>query len=454
MKQSVLQAPNQAADPDRSNPPRLRLPAVDINRLGAALATGAVLGATVGGIGARIAMRVVALLGDGQPSFTVGGTLSIVVMGAILGAAGGLGFALVQRLARIDRGEVPSPLRNMAVGAAYGGMLAVLAALPFFLIREGELALASPLVGAALFAWIPLAYGLALGAAVPAVERWIGSAPRTVGLGWLATFGLSLVLAAVGMAPLLGGFIPFPRAATELHYSAGLSFAAAQALHRGLMLAFMLAYCGLASAIFWRGSQHGAARLAAVTLLVLAGAFFGRTPALAAGMVALPGVRWLPALLQAGALSLLLVLLFVLPDGRMALRWTRPVAVLWCGWTLWWFVHPLPGAALNVRTWPEPSVIVLTLTGLGSGLLALAQRLRASDPQQRCALRPVWWGFAAVLLWLAALGLTAALEPDLRLRALPWPRALLAFAPYLLPWLLLPLSLVTAMRRGLWRSQP
>jgi hypothetical protein len=50
-----------------------------------------------------------------------------------------------------------------------------------------------------------------------------------------------------------------------------------------------------------------------------------------------------------------------------------------------------------------------------------------------------------LLLWLAS-----TVQPGLRLRVLPWPRALLAFAPYLLPWLLLPLSLSTAMRRGLW----
>ena len=45
-----------------------------------------------------LAMRVVALLGEGIPSFSVGGTLGILLMGAVLGAIGGLGFALVRRL--------------------------------------------------------------------------------------------------------------------------------------------------------------------------------------------------------------------------------------------------------------------------------------------------------------------------------------------------------------------
>ena len=80
---------------------RLHLPPVDLNRIGAGLVTGAAAGALIGGIGARLAMRVVALLGEGVPSFSVGGTLGILLMGAVLGAIGGLGFALVRWLLRL-----------------------------------------------------------------------------------------------------------------------------------------------------------------------------------------------------------------------------------------------------------------------------------------------------------------------------------------------------------------
>lgn len=428
----------------------LHQPVVDINRLGAALATGAVLGATIGGAGARIAMRVVALLGDGQPGFTAGGTLAIVIIGGVLGVLGGLGFALLCGLLRMAWGEEASSQRSLGVGTVYGGVLAALTAVPFFLSREGELALASPLIGAALFAWIPLAYGLALGTAVPSVERRIATAPRTVDLGWLVSFGLALALALAAMAPLLGGFVPFPPAATSLHYSSGLSFAAAQALHRGLMLAFVLAYCGLSTWIFWRGAHNRMARLASVTLLLLAAAFFGRQPALATGMQALPLARLLPELLQAGALSLLLILLFILPDGKMALRWTRPAAVVWCAWTLLWFVNPLPGTPLDVSAWPEPVLLAALAGGLGSGLAVMGWRVRSGAPAQQRMVRPALLGFAVALGSFALLALCALAMPELRLRVLPLPRAVLAFAPYLLPWLLLPLSLVLAMRRGLW----
>ncbi len=197
---------------------RLHLPPVDLNRIGAGLVTGAVAGVLIGGIGARLAMRVVALLGEGIPSFSVGGTLGILLMGAVLGAIGGLGFALVRWLLRLRAGDETSSLRNILAGAGYGAILSALVVLPFFLAPTGELSLASPLVGAALFGWIPLAYGLALGIATPWLERRMAVADRSVGLGWLAAFGMALMLALAGMAPLLGEFVSFPQAATELHY--------------------------------------------------------------------------------------------------------------------------------------------------------------------------------------------------------------------------------------------
>lgn len=453
MNQDVMPPTMVGGDPVRAPAQGLHLPVVDMNRLGIGLAVGAIAGMVIGGGGARVAMRVVALLGEGQPSFTLGGTMLIVIMGAVLGAVGGLGFALLRWALRLGRES--SPLNNIVAGAAYGGALAVLVALPFFLAPVGELSLATPLVGAALFSWIPLAYGLVLGVAAPLLERRINAAQRTVGLGWLAAFGLALVLALVGMGSLLGAFTPFPPAATRLHYNLGLSFAAAQTLHRWLVQVFMLGYCGLTTLVFWRGSGNGMARLAAVTLLLCAAGFFGRTPALASGMAALPVVRLLPAALQAAGLSLLLVLMAVLPDGRFALRWMQPVVVAWCGWTLLWFTNPLPGTALDVSIWPEPLLAATLAAGLGSGLAALGWRARQVSAEQRRQMRPVFVGFAAallsfLLLWLASLG-----APDLRPRVLPLPRALLAFEPYLLPWLLLPLSLAAAMQRGLFdMSQP
>jgi hypothetical protein len=431
---------------------RLHLPPVDLNRIGAGLVTGAAAGALIGGIGARLAMRVVALLGKGAPSFSIGGTLGILLMGAVLGAIGGLGFALVRWILRLRASAGISSLKNILAGAGYGAILSVLTVLPFFLSPTGELSLASPLVGAALFGWIPLAYGLALGIATPGLERRMAVADHKVGLGWLLAFGMALLLALVGMAPLLGELVSFPRIATDLHYALGLGFQAAHSLHRWIVLGVILVYCGLTSLVFWRGSQNRTARLTAVTLLIFAAGFFGREPVLAGGMQALPLVGLLPRLLQVAGLSLMLVLLVTLPDGRFALRWARPMVVAWCVWSLLWFINPLPDTPLDVSTWPEPLVAGLMILGLGSGLLVMAHRLNESPPDQRRTIRPVLLGFATAWFLFGLLWLASTQMPDLRLSGIELPQALLAFGPYLLPWLLLPLSLVVGIRRGLWNA--
>jgi hypothetical protein len=169
-------------------------------------------------------------------------------------------------------------------------------------------------------------------------------------------------------------------------------------------------------------------------------------------MQGLPLVGLLPGLLQATGLSLMLVLLVILPDGRFAQRWARPMVVAWCGWSLLWFVNPLPGTPLDVSTWPEPMVALVMAMGFGSGLLAVALRMRRSSVQARRQLRPVLLGFATAWLLFGLLWLASTQMPDLKLRGVELPQALLAFGPYLLPWLLLPLSLVVGIRRGLWNA--
>jgi hypothetical protein len=407
----------------------------------------------IGGIGARLAMRAVVLLEGGQPALTAGGTLGILVLGAVLGALGGLGFAAVRRVLRLSTHPPAAPLRSLLAGLGYGAALAVLAVLPFFTAPTGEFGLAPPLVGATLFAWIPLAYGLALGGAVPWLERRLATAERSVGAGWLAAFGLAMALALAGMTPLLGMGASFPPLMTDLHRALGLGFQSAQLIHRGIMLLFIVFYCALAGWIFWRGSQERAGRLTAVALLVFAAGFFGRKPALAGSMQATPLVDVLPALLQAGGLSLMLAVFLSFPDGRLALPWSRPLLVGWCAWALVWFVNPVPNTALDVSTWPESALMLVLAAGFGCGLAAVATRVRESPPDERRQSRPVFWGGLAVvtgfgLLWLASLAL-----PGLRLRGAPLPTALLAFGPYLLFWLILPLAFVAAIRRGLWAAK-
>jgi hypothetical protein len=62
------------------------------------LVLGAGIGLVVLGVGGRVAMRAIALANNTPPSFTVGGTATVVFLGAVSGAAGGLLYALVHLL--------------------------------------------------------------------------------------------------------------------------------------------------------------------------------------------------------------------------------------------------------------------------------------------------------------------------------------------------------------------
>jgi hypothetical protein len=59
---------------------------------------GIALGLTILGIGGRIAMRVIAHATYAAPSFSLGGTMTVVFMGAVSGAAGGVIYAVLARV--------------------------------------------------------------------------------------------------------------------------------------------------------------------------------------------------------------------------------------------------------------------------------------------------------------------------------------------------------------------
>jgi hypothetical protein len=59
---------------------------------------GIALGLSILGIGGRIAMRVIAHATNGTPAFSLGGTATVVLLGGVSGAAGGLIYAVLARL--------------------------------------------------------------------------------------------------------------------------------------------------------------------------------------------------------------------------------------------------------------------------------------------------------------------------------------------------------------------
>jgi uncharacterized BrkB/YihY/UPF0761 family membrane protein len=62
------------------------------------LLLGAGVGLVVLGVGGRIAMRAIALGSNTPPAFSIGGTVTVVFLGALSGVGGGLLYALLHRV--------------------------------------------------------------------------------------------------------------------------------------------------------------------------------------------------------------------------------------------------------------------------------------------------------------------------------------------------------------------
>lgn len=82
-----------------------------------ALLLGAVVGLVVLGVGGRVAMRAIALANNTPPAFSIGGTATVVFLGAVSGAGGGLLYALLHRVV---------PRRRLVRSALFGVALVLL----------------------------------------------------------------------------------------------------------------------------------------------------------------------------------------------------------------------------------------------------------------------------------------------------------------------------------------
>ena len=392
---------------------------------------GLVAGALVGGIGGRLAMRLVVVIGGLEPSFSIEGTVGIMVIAAIFGLIVGLIYGVVRPFI---------PVRGLWKGLAFGLVLAALISLPFFLAPGGELNLASPAVGAALFGAIGLSLALALEAGLLWLDsRGAAHRERPVALVWLVPFAFFLVLAFAGILSLADEFTGFPLAGSYAYLALGLGFQDAHQLHALVMAAFAVIYCGLAVVVFWQSAGNRAGNLAALTLVVLATGWFRAAPVTAGAMTGLLAVRILPELLKAGGLGLLLLTVYVWPDGRLEPGWTKAAFALCCVWLLAWLVTPLRSVL------PEQWPLVVAVAFFASGLVALTLRSRRHSDQRR-KIMPVLVGFGLAGALFLTLWIAALVQPDLRVRDGLLPETLFVFGPYLLPWLLLPVSLLLGLR--------
>lgn len=409
-----------------------------------------VAGGVVAGLVSRFSMRGVALAAGMQPGFSFGGTLGILVIGAVLGIPFALLFAGARRF-------IPLPERWK--GLAYGAILGLLfIVVPFLFFAEGELALIHPIVGILLFLPVPLIFGLVQTVVEPRLDKRYEGQTQQVNLLWLVFMGLALVFSLTSMGRLISVYPLFPRSVTQFYRSLSISDDIATQFHNGLMVGFMLVYVMFGLVIFWRGVHSWLAKFAALTLLVLAGGFFTRGIMLGESMNALPIVRVFPVLMRTLGWGMLLVFFYIFPDGRFTPRWTRWMAILWVVLFLVWFSRLFDGMLIDPGSWPLLLQIILLIGALASAVLAQVARYRRAAPEQRKQTRVVVFGFVGASLVLAVLWLGIALFPGLisgsRIDYRLSYSYLFSFSPYLLPWLLIPTSLALAIwRDGLWGNQ-
>jgi hypothetical protein len=107
-------------------------------------ALGAALGTVVLGVGGRLAMRGIALLQGQTPGFSLGGTVTVVLLGALSGLVAALGFIALRWVLRT---------RRLVRGALYWTLLVLVTLRGLRPIDVNRLILFLPLV---------IAYGTAL----------------------------------------------------------------------------------------------------------------------------------------------------------------------------------------------------------------------------------------------------------------------------------------------------
>jgi hypothetical protein len=181
--------------------------------MGVGLAGGLALGILFGGIGGRVAMRIIILVDPtsrGVPldggfhagTITMAGTLFVVMNGAVLGVAGGLLYVLVRRWL-----PGPEALRGVVYGlflvfTCTGGLLLRAEKVDFRTFEPSLLSIA-------LFASLIFLYGLSLPLVIDRFDTHVPALlrqPTVSAVGYLLLAALTffgLVLTAVEVARVL-----------------------------------------------------------------------------------------------------------------------------------------------------------------------------------------------------------------------------------------------------------
>lgn len=386
------------------------------------LCAGAVAGAA-GGVLARAAMRVVVLILGHEPTFTVGASLGIVMIFAVVGLMAGmlwLGMARVLHLRAATGGVL------LAIG------LMLLLAGPIFDAATGDLAntdTSTILKFMLLFIPVPLtiAWGTVWGA--ERLQRHSAQSPaRTMPLGSaLATVAL-FVAAFASVMPVIGAAQRHPSLLSDLLNSNAADLATAGGFSRAVAMLTFLAYVALALIALWRQPDNANVRRSVLLALALPTLLLTSAARLPAPLAWLPDERWLLGLVQAAGVAALLGL-YLTAGGFAPPRWLVGVAVAtWVIATVWLVARP----QTRWTEWLLWSMLAATL------LLVVVARLRGRGGSTATSLLLALFALCWLALWAAIL-----LMPALQLRLLTGFGVTRVVSIFWLPWLLLPAALIS-----------
>lgn len=157
---------------------------IELDRKAGAILLSSMAAGLILGIGARIVMRIVAITAHIPLTFTLDGTLGLVMGVFFIGFVAGfvylIGVLILYRIARV-RKHLPGPVWR---GLVFGVLLLALTQWIIYANSQslvGDINLGIPLLNKALFAVLAIVYGFALGAGEKFFDRILPrpAQPRT-----------------------------------------------------------------------------------------------------------------------------------------------------------------------------------------------------------------------------------------------------------------------------------
>lgn len=169
----------------------------------------------------------------------------------------------------------------------------------------------------------------------------------------------------------------------------------------GLLLPILLAYSTTGLVMFWRRSNDGAALLFSLALIMLGGTLSRFAFALERAFPSAPG----PGLVTNLALGLIIMVLFVFPNGRFTPTWAAgPVIAAIAALVLLdvaAVVRDIPDVPPAFPPWRLVTTVVLGLGLCSAGVLSQAYRYRrVSGPVERQQTKWVVASLTASTVWL------------------------------------------------------